>query len=131
MSSDLSKILGKSDNPHNLSSEDVCRIITTCRKNSVHRISYGELTVEFQPHSDTEPDLVKPTGPRAPRAKPMPESKIKEEEERLLLEANVLAREAELAQLAILQPEKYEELIAQGELEDGSGIDAGELESTE
>ena len=125
MSSDLDKILGREASSCSISTGDICKVIVTASKHKVSKLSFGDLVVEFHLPLSREDDDTQPGTSSTPRVKPVPEQTIKEEEERLRLEANVLAREAELDQLQILEPDKYEALIAQGELEDGLDGNAG------
>ena len=125
MSKDLQAYLGKSQDAPQLTAKDICKIIEIARLQGVHSLSVGELKVDFfQPDKTCTPCESSESQPGpldTPLAKPMPEKHTKEEQQRMLLEANVLAREAELEQPQILEPDKYEELIAQGELVDGPG----------
>jgi hypothetical protein len=121
MSKELQDYLRKDEVAPSLTSKDVCKIIETAHNFGVSTLSFGDLKLEFhkvEPKSELA--ALQPEPSNTPLAKQTPE-KQKEDEERMLLEANVLAREAELEQLLISDPEKYEELVAQGELEDGPG----------
>ncbi len=102
-----------------LTAQDICKIIRSCKDNAVKVFEYGNLKVRFSSHPLV--DAPKPMGHTfsgKPSSDEVDKARSTEEEEFLLSET-VLTKEAELSDLLITEPEKYEALALSGDLVDG------------
>lgn len=130
MATDLDKLLGRNDNSKMPSAKEVSQLIKIAKECGVETLEFGELRVKFKLTSDKEVVAYQPEAISSPGI-PMPSvNQSSPEEARQLLEDEaIIRREAELDELKILHPEKYEALITQGELrnetEDDFGVEQG------
>ena len=108
-----------------LTAQDICKIIKSCRDNAVKIFEYGNVKISFRIDAKAQfiaghtPSDLTPTG--KPISEEVDKSHVAEEE--YLLSETVLTREAQLASLVTLEPEKYEDLIASGDLVDAKPDD--------
>ncbi len=103
---------------------DIIKLITACSGKGVAEIRFGDLTLRFFENSqENNSDLVNSSQTWSKR-KPTPQKL--EQMELIAKEADEKAKakeaEEELSELMIMQPEKYEELLATGELVDDPQI---------
>lgn len=86
----------------------VCRIIETCSKAGVTKLSFEGLTVELGGKEIPAPAEV---------IQDIPEARTQVEAEEIA-RSEVLVKEDQVANLILEDPARYEELMAQGELTD-------------
>ncbi len=110
-----------------LSASDICKLIQVGRKCEVEVLEFGNIKVQFR-------DIGKQTDIMHTKVE-FGEKKIPDNAEvetveaiaaeRILLEDTVELREEQLANYVLTDPEKYEELLMQGDLEDEKPNDSG------
>lgn len=100
-----------------LSAKDVCRIVQTAKEMGVVSLEFLSLRVRFGSPKDKQI-----LGHQSPTAdKPIPDaSNLAALQESNLLDESLRIREEELASLAVTDPDKYEDLIIEGDLENGA-----------
>lgn len=98
-------------------SKEVREILATAKRCGVIKLTLGPMSVEFK--DAPVPDKQIPSAAPAEKQIPVTEAQRLQqtkEQEAALKNAAVSTREAELAQMAILDPERYEALLLQGDL---------------
>lgn len=97
---------------------EIREILNSCRESGVTQLKIGDLEVSFLPLEKKNPQVATPEEQK--KAKEFENDAFKENERRVKME--------QLSQLRISDPETYEELISEGELEnageESKGIDA-------
>lgn len=101
-----------------LTAKDVCTIIKTAKEMGVSSLAFLSLKVTFGDGTGISTHSMKP-----PREIPIPESSKRlqgQELERMLLDETKRLKDEQLSTLPILDPEKYEELMIEGDLSGGT-----------
>jgi hypothetical protein len=100
--------------------DEICAIIKACGDSRVCRLKVGTFSISFIPPKPKTLDPVLPTPSELEEAKEY-QSQVFAENERMIRDRN-------LSELRISDPEAFEELISNGELEDaGKGPNESEL----
>lgn len=103
-------------------SEEVCKIVATCRKADVSYLKYGVLEVWFRPAraegAPSEPGQEQKVSATTPaeeiQGKP---TQVQEQvEQESIEEQGILAREMQIAELRISDPLKAEQMMEEGDL---------------
>lgn len=108
MKHDIERLISGDESPV-MTAQDIVKIIrcaSSCGVKSIQLGNFSCLFFKIDEKSDT-PSVGKPT----------PEQSI-EDENRAFLQETVQVKDAELESLIAVDPEKYEELITQGDLTD-------------
>jgi hypothetical protein len=110
---ELDAILSADRMNESIPASEVCEIIKCASECGVSQVKLGSLEISFFDRTKKEtiiyPDL--PLGDLASQEK---------DTKRTLLEESARIREEELATLSLTDPQRYEELLLQGELEGGT-----------
>jgi hypothetical protein len=106
----------KGTNTKALDGAQICSIIESCSKYGVTKLQFGDLHLELGPQAE-------PAGPGASTPEFQPPdakmSEIQKQEELKDLEAqSVRLREDELAEKLLTDPEGFEEMLQQGDIDD-------------
>jgi hypothetical protein len=89
---------------------EIAAILKSCREHRVARLKIGTFSVSFLPRKPKAKAAATPTPEEQVKARRFESEAFLENEKRVKMET--------LAHLRIADPEKYEELLSQGELED-------------
>jgi hypothetical protein len=111
-----------------LDNQLVLDIIKTASKSGVVRLKFGDLEIEFaqkpsEPLQKPEVSVVQETAPVLPVDVPtieLQEDPPNQEEQKTIAQIEQIVRETEIENLRLENPLLYEQLVAQGEIEDGS-----------
>lgn len=109
MKHEIERLISGDESPC-MTAQDIVKIIKCASSCGVKSIQLGNFSCLF---FKTDEKRVTPSV-----GKPTPEQSI--EEDRVLLEETVQSKQTELESLIAIDPEKYEELITQGDLTDGA-----------
>ena len=107
-----------------LSGSEVCDIIEACQASQVAEIQCGELHVIFARDAYTRKIPVSTDGVTSDDV----ENIQQRESENANIHSDLSEREDDLEELILTNPEKYEELVEKGELEDVDGASDTEEE---
>lgn len=118
---DLDRIL-RSDQSVELTSQDIVKIIKAARESDVSLFEFNGIRIKFR----KKVEVLEHIAPPQPMVGNLDEKPISEDADNSLEESQeqealidtVRSKEDELANLAIIDPERYEELISSGDLVD-------------
>lgn len=108
-----------------LSGEEICKIIETCAKAGVVTLKCGPLELSYAPALNKSPNADSPAS-EPTNSVSNPENIIQVQinaEKEALEDEEIRTREAQILELGITDPLKYEELLAQGELSEAEELD--------
>lgn len=104
-----------SDEEKALTALDISAIIQVCAQNNVSKLKFGSLSVEFD----------RPTNPNheEPKNTPILPAHLEQAAKMAILSDEAAVREEQLKKMQIEDPLRFEQLISDGDLEDGDIID--------
>lgn len=106
----------KPDQQMSLTADEICQILKVAKACRVKGLEVGPLKVHFK---DQEDVAAKKNAAESTAEKQIPEEKVTEEQ--ALTEITQDMRNDEVATMPVLDPEQYEDLLIQGELESDDG----------
>lgn len=121
-----------------LTSDEVCSILKACAESKVRELKFGGLYVSFGPQAlEEQIHIMLPPAasePVAPTSAPPPVAEMTEAQHTIqtsesLAQAEIEAKEDQLALLAIENPVEFERQLMNGELEDGPSAESDDEEA--